>query len=406
MKKKLALLLVATLAATAAVFSFGDGEECSTLVASAAATADRAPLLWKNRDTDQLSNKIVFVEEHPFSYLALVNADDTGGRMAWAGVNSAGFAIANSVAYNLPRLGGEQQDLEGIIMADALRTCSTIADFEQQLKRSFGPDLGSQANFLTIDAQGGAAIFEVHNHGSTRLDAADSPEKYLVNTNFSRSGAENQGAGYLRFDRETALLRTLPAGALSHEQILQIVSRDLGHALLRNPDRAEWKKLPPDTPFWVHTNYTIDRQSTSAAVVFQGIRAGEDPRRTTMWVILGEPVTSIAVPLWVAAETPPPELWDGKDAPICKEALRIKNLLRPLKARERREYVDLTRLDNSAGTGWLPTMLSVEREVFQKTRDLLKRNPSGSELTEFERATAGRVLSVLQGIAATPVPSR
>lgn len=125
-----------------------------------------------------------------------------------------------------------------------------------------------------------------------------------------------------------------------------------------------------------------------------------------MWVILGEPVTSIAVPLWVAAGTPPPELWDGKDAPLCKEALRIKNVLRPLKSRERREYLDLTRLDNSAGTGWLPTTLSVERDIFQKTRDLLKGRGSDSELAEFERATAARVLSVLQGIAVTPAPSR
>jgi hypothetical protein len=30
-----------------------------------------------------------------------------------------------------------------------------------------------------------------------------------------------------------------------------------------------------------------------------------------------------------------PELWDRKDAPLCREALRIKNVLRPLKSRER-----------------------------------------------------------------------
>jgi hypothetical protein len=399
MKTKLALLFLAILATTGTVLSLNDRQECSTLVASGAATSDRAPLMWKNRDTDQLSNKVVFVEERPFSYLALVNANDASGRMAWAGVNSAGFAIANSVAYNLPLVSGEQQDLEGIIMADALRTGSTIADFEQQLKRSMGPNFGSRANFLAIDAQGGAAIFEVHNHGYKRLDAADSPEKYLVNTNFSRSGTEDQGAGYLRFDRETALLRTLPAGALSHGNILQIVSRDLGHALLRNPERADWKKLPADTPYWIHTNYTINRPSTSAAVVVHGVKPGEDPRRTTMWVVLGEPVTSIAVPLWATAGTPPPELWDGKDAPLCEEALRIKNVLRPLKSRERREYLDLTRLDNSAGTGWLPTTLSVERDIFQKTQDLLEKDPSASELAAFEKATAERVLSVLQGIA-------
>jgi hypothetical protein len=31
-------------------------------------------MLWKNRDTDNLSNKVVFVREAPFSYLALVDA--------------------------------------------------------------------------------------------------------------------------------------------------------------------------------------------------------------------------------------------------------------------------------------------------------------------------------------------
>ena len=50
---------------------------CSTAVFGPA--ADGAPLLWKNRDMDVLSNKIVFVLEKPFSYLGLVNAEETSG---------------------------------------------------------------------------------------------------------------------------------------------------------------------------------------------------------------------------------------------------------------------------------------------------------------------------------------
>jgi hypothetical protein len=400
MKAKGMLVWLVLAALSAGVFAATAPQECSMLVASAAATASRAPLLWKNRDTDQASNKVLLVRDQPYTYLALVNADDTAARMAWAGLNAAGFAVANSVAYNLPQEAGEQADLEGIIMADALRTCATVADFERHVGRALGPDLGSRANFVVIDAQGGAAIFEVHNHGYRRFDASDAPEKYLVTTNAARSGQANQGAGYLRFDREAALLRGAPAGALTSAFILQVAARDLGHPLLRHPEREDWKKLPPDQPYWIHANHTINRASTASAVVIDGVRPGEDPRGAIMWVILGEPVTSIAIPLWVAAGPPPDALWQGRDAPLAQEALRIKELLRPLRSRERKEYLDLTRLDNSAGTGWLPRLLSAETDIFRQTEDLLRKNPSAADLAEFERATAARMLSVLRGITA------
>ncbi len=406
MKTRLMLAAVILLALCAGVDSAREAQECTTLVASGAATEGGGPLLWKNRDTDQVSNKVIFVKDQPYSFLALVNAEDTSGRMAWAGLNSIGFAISNSVAYNLPQEDGEEADLEGIIMADALRTCATVADFERYITRSLGPNLGSRANFLVIDAQGGASIFEVHNHGYRQFDAQDAPEKYLVNTNFSRSGPANQGAGYLRFDRASTLFRGITAGTLSHEFVLQMVARDLGHALLKHPERGEWKKLPPDSPSWIHANYTINRASTASAVVFRGVKPGDDPRTATMWVILGEPVTSIAVPLWVAAGPPPEPLWQGRDAPIVQEALRLKEALRPLRSRERKEYIDLTRLDNSAGTGWLPRLLSVESDLLRQTEDLLKRSPSAADLADFEKTAAARVLASLKGVGTAPASPR
>jgi hypothetical protein len=373
-------------------------QECTTAVFAGGSTADGRPMLWKNRDTDQLSNKVVFVDDKPNSYLGLVNADDPDGRMVWAGVNSEGFAVANSVAYNLPQKSGEETDLEGIIMSDALRTCVTVADFERYLSRNMGPDLGSRANFLAIDAKGGAAIFETHNHGFKRHDVDASPGHYLANTNFSRSGTTDEGAGYLRFDRETALLETAAPGSFTPAWVLHVAARDLGHALLANPSRETWKTLPADRPAWVHTNHTIDRASTSSAVVVQGVKPGDDPRRTVMWVALGEPVCAMAVPLWVAAGTPPAPLWEGEHAALARESQRLKDLLRPLKSRERREYADLTKLDNAAGTGWLPTLVAAEQDIMEQASALLAKNPSPDELAAFETAAADRALAVLKAI--------
>lgn len=395
-RRRAVLLSVLLLALIIPLSAGPDSDECTTLVAAGGATTSGAPLLWKNRDTDTLSNKVVLVRDQPYSFLALVNADDEAGRSAWAGLNAVGFAIANSASYNLPQRAGEQQDLEGRIMADALRTCRTLADFEQFLTRYQGRGFGSRANFLTIDADGGAAIFETHNHGYKRLDAAEFPQQRIPNTNFSRSGTEDTGAGYLRFDRETALLEGVPAGRLDVATVFQVLARDMGHPLLLHPPRADWVKLPSGTPYWVHTNYTIDRPSTAAAVVIQGVRPGEDPARATMWVALGEPVTTIAVPLWVAAGTPPEAMWKGQDAPMTAEAMRLKDLLRPLKAKERREYADLTRLDNADGTGWLPGTMAVEREIIAETEALLKKNPSTADLAAFEKAAAEKALSALR----------
>ena len=395
---RFALILVLLLVAGAAAWGERGAQECTTAVFSVSATPDGRPILWKNRDTDTLSNKVVFVRDKPHSYLGVVNADDPDGRMVWGGLNSAGLAIANSVAYNLPQAGGEQADLEGIVMADALRTCATVDDVERYFAANLGPDLGAQANFLVIDAKGGASIFEVHNHGFKRLDATSSPQGYMANTNFSRTGAQDQGAGYLRFDRETALLEAAAPKSFTPAWVLQTLARDLGHPLLGNPPREEWKQLPADRPHWVHTNHTINRNSTASVLLVHGVKPGQDPRLATMWVILGEPVTSVAVPLWVAAGVPPAVLWEGKEAALTAEAFRLKDALRPLKTRERREYADLTRLDNAAGTGWLPAVLAAESETIAQVERLVAKNAPAAELSAFEKSAAEKAVALLRGL--------
>jgi hypothetical protein len=395
-RRVVALVLLCLCAFVLQLSAGTDGEECTTMVAAGGGTRAGGPMMWKNRDTGQLSNKLVYVAEQPYSFLSLVDATDTAARASWGGVNVKGFALANSASYNLSQTTGETSGQEGLVMADALRTCRNLAEFEAFINRRVGRGFGVHANFFAIDAEGGAAIFETHPGGYTRFDAAAAPAERLANTNFSRSGKEDQGAGYLRFDRETTLLERVAPGTLDALTIFQTFSRDLGHALLQYPGREEWKKLPADKPYWVHSNYTIDRPSTAGAIVVQGVKAGQEPTLTTLWVALGEPVTTIAVPVWVVTGQSPAALSEGKDAAISVEAARLKALLRPLKSKEKNEYADVTKLDNAAGTGWLPTLLATEREIMADTEALLKKNPSVAELTAFQNAAAEKALAVLQ----------
>ena len=373
-------------------------DACTTAVISPAAAGSARPLLWKNRDTDFPDNKVIFVRENPFSYLALVNAEDRSGRWAYAGLNSAGFAIFNSVAYNLPEKNGETKDMEGTIMADALRQCSSVADFEKYIQANLGPSLGSLANFGVLDAGGGTALFEVSNHAYKKYLPADSPEKYLINTNFARSGEAATGAGYLRFARASQLFSQILPGRISHRQILSRFSRDTGHALVQQPAYPQFKDISGKKPFWIASRDTIDRESTAAAVVVCGRLPGQADSLATLWVMLGEPLFTIAVPMWVEAGSAPAPLAQGEKAPLGLESRRLKKIARPYPEADRRDYLDISRLDNREGTGFLPRLLDCEREIFDLTEEFLKQPRAAAELAAFQERMAEKALAVLQGV--------
>ena len=70
------------------------------------------------------------------------------------------------------------------------------------------------------------------------------------------------------------------------------------------------------TPLHILANDTINRSATASAVIFQGAASVEKSALTTMWVLLGQPVTTAAVPLWAAAEKVPAVLSGPKTAPV------------------------------------------------------------------------------------------
>ena len=74
---------------------------CTTAIISGRFTPDGRPLLWKNRDTDDLDNKLMYFTDGRYDYIGLVNSKDTIGEEVWTGMNTSGFAIMNSASYNL-----------------------------------------------------------------------------------------------------------------------------------------------------------------------------------------------------------------------------------------------------------------------------------------------------------------
>ena len=288
---------------------------CTSAVVSGRVTPDGRPLLWKHRDASDLNNRIVHFEAEggTLEFVGLVNGVDTMANEVWAGYNTSGFAIMNTASYNLKNDTSSLSDREGVVMKQALGECRTVEDFARLLY-SLPRPIGVEANFGVVDALGGAAYFEVNSYEVFRYDVKDSPDGYLLRTNYSVSGRPNEGYGYIRYDNAARLFsRAASERSITPEWITGICSRSFYHTLLG-------RDFTTDT--WVVDQDFIPRRSTSASVVIEGVKSGESPVFTTMWTMLGYPPCSVVLPVWIGCEYGVPTLLQGSEdsvrSPLCE----------------------------------------------------------------------------------------
>jgi len=358
-------------------------EACTSAVIAGWATPDGRPILWKNRDIDVADNKIVFLQEGPLKALALVNADSTAS--IWMGVNEAGLAIINTSSEDLE---GSSSTQNGSFQKKALLNCRTVDEFEELLRQTNSSGRATKANYGVIDATGAAAYFETGNHVYTQFDVSSSG--FLIRTNFAFTG-DGTGTGRFRYERAYQLIgEAISSRAISPEFILRHVARDLVNDIL-NPYPLPYPYGQDGLPAgFIRTANSINRYRTRSAVVFQGIKAGEDPKMITMWVMLGEPVCTIALPLWLMAEKVPPELDGLTTAAFCDAALIKKDLCYPLRTSP--EYLNTAVLDDGRGGGLFSYTFALEDWVFRKTQEILARwrqeKPTSSQISLFQNEIA------------------
>jgi hypothetical protein len=151
-------------------------------------------------------------------------------------------------------------------------------------------------------------------------------------------------------------------------------------------------------PVWVYSRDCINRPYSASVIIITGKKPGDKDSIATFWVLLGEPVTSIAVPVWVEAKESPLLLYEGETAPICVEAFRIKKIVRPYSEKDKRNYMEVTRLVNKEKRGFLPLLLRTEREIFEETAQFLKIKRSAGELAGFQNKMAQKALETLKKV--------
>lgn len=360
------------------LFTVSNTNPCTTAVVSGKATDDGRPLLLKNRDADALQNKLVYFFDGKFKFIGLVNSSDKENKEVWCGFNEAGFGIMNSASYNLKMNDTTKlSDLEGKIMKLALEKCATLEDFEQMLNDLPKP-LGVEANFGVIDANGGAAYYETDNFKFIKYNVNDpsiAPNGYLIRTNFSFAGEDNKGYGYIRYATASNLFENkIKDGKLSFEFLINDVPRCLIHSFTKT-DLSQ--NLPEEnSENFVYFRDYIPRHSTSAAIVVQGVKENESASLTTMWTVLGFPLTSVVIPIWLLDDGKLPNVLQADDtgnAPFCDLALQLKNKVFSNQNDASENYLNLSALMNKENSGVRQKLIPTEEDVLEKSKSLLNR---------------------------------
>ena len=366
MKKRLILVLTAIIGVMMAA------DACTSAIVSGKLTANGRPLMWKNRDTNDLNNRVERIKGHDglLEFVALFDARDLRDTAAWMGFNEVGFAIMNTASYNLNGNDGvKEMDREGELMRYALERCKTVDDFEGLLK-SLPKPLGVEANFGVIDAQGNGAYFETGNFKYVKFDLADAPDGILTRTNYSYSGVKDKGMGYVREKNEKTLLAPHVA---SQDITPAVFTEELSRTFYNSLIGKDYTRSG-DT--WIVDQDFIPRRISSASVVIEGILPGENPRLTTMWIALGYPPCAEVFPVWVGDDGVPVELTGttaDNHSVQCDKVNKRKAEVFPVERGNGKQYLNLSKLYNNEGTGYCQVLTLKNRQAYKRGYEEIAR---------------------------------
>jgi len=194
------------------------------------------------------------------------------------------------------------------------------------------------------------------------------PEGYLIYTNYSYTGRFNEGMGYIRYQnaRDIVTKKAIDKN-ITPEWIFNSLSRSYYHSLM-GINLIEDEFSPEKGSGWVIDQDYIPRKSSTASVIVQGVKPGENPEMTTMWVVLGYPPAGVAVPVWVKAGNELPatlvkESENNMNALACDYALKLKYKTFSIKRGSGGRYMNFPLIYNKKGNGYMQILNSFEKRL-------------------------------------------
>ncbi|MCD4691881.1 MAG: T9SS type A sorting domain-containing protein [Calditrichales bacterium] len=270
-------------------------------IATGNKTIDGRPLLFKTKD--RKDNYPSDVDYYPgnSSYYAYVfqkniGNDHTRARM---GINTTGFGIVYSTSENLSGMGFGSSGSE--FAALALKKCNSIQQFRNLLSETAG-NRDVHEHYAVIDSSGAGSLFEVDGETHIEILIVDSIGA-MANTSKYHPNAGPPASGSTSPEREarvTYLQKNCPLQGLDYRYFLNEIMKDFCTT------QSDEDKMPDGQ---YKTNAVISRYKTAAACVIKGCKLDDNPMvETVMWLSLGEPSFSLALPFFADASQILPEI--------------------------------------------------------------------------------------------------
>lgn len=297
------IFIIATLLATLVSI---ESIACTAALVTAKRAKDGAPMLWKHRDSPDWDCHYEYVEGGKYAYTALLSKDKQHN---YCGINEAGFAVLNTVSENLKVDNSIPQGPIALnFMSDALRECATVEEFEALLRTTNGKR-SYVTNYAVGDASGALAFFEVWSADFKRYDVKEQQEGFDVRSNFSFAGdMVTPGPSVPRYD----IVKRHMKGKRNYQPHDFI-------AYARNFENGAGTDVMTAPGKFVCNDLTVPRYFSVADMV--AICDKENPR---MLVLIGHPVSGMAVPIYVKAKSAIPECAGGRTALELSEEFRAK----------------------------------------------------------------------------------
>ena len=328
---------IASLISAIALFFAVDSFACTTAIISAGASKSGRPLLWKQRDTDYMYNSLRYARGEKYAFIAIVNTGADPLKNSYGGMNEAGLCLVNNVSYNRSGQKNRPDPRNGAFISKALGCCATIDEFEALLKAE-SESFHVEANFGIIDAKGGAAYFEAGSFDYNRFDVPEGG--YLVRSNFSFSGVENQGKGMVRYNTADYLI-SRKKGKIDAEFLIDGLGRSFYNS-------AVGRDMLAACPCGVTCDTDLIARGTSVSgICFEGVNPGEAPNSALVWAAVGYTPCCYAVPVWMQAGDNIPEfISGGQDGKAAANLLAVKlyEKVHPFERDAAKSYVDFSLL--------------------------------------------------------------
>ncbi|PKL35299.1 MAG: hypothetical protein CVV44_21030 [Spirochaetae bacterium HGW-Spirochaetae-1] len=318
----------------------GRAEACDVAVVSGKVTTNGRPILWKSRDCSanwhQELEYFPAINSRAGGCVMVHNYDD----LAWinngvrenpsGGLNEAGLAVSCTSVYEDFNPYHEAININTDLIRETLQECATLDDFDTYLKNWYNNHAGMviSGNFVVIDAQGGAALYECY---TGQIAGQIKYRKYDANTgretdwdgtaetvmtesregeddfNYFYNRANNNSYININFGEERAiraneLLNMLvDEGNMNYRTLMRVVTKDVTGNQLDPVTGTVLAEEEEDLGNY-STTYCISRNQTRTALVVDGVKAGDNPALSVFYCALGEPSISVYTPYFAHAQ--------------------------------------------------------------------------------------------------------